>query len=66
MLPLSTAAKVLTVEKLGLDLRREVFSHGQLYSAMTRVPDSENVLILKYQDNFSTRTTNIVWNELLL
>jgi hypothetical protein len=33
----------LTVRKLGVDLRRSVFSHGQLYSAMTRVPDTKNV-----------------------
>ncbi|KAJ7939932.1 hypothetical protein B0H13DRAFT_1850132 [Mycena leptocephala] len=56
----------LTVQKLGLDLRREVFSHGQLYSAMTRVPDSTNVLILKYEGDSSTCTANIVWQELLL
>ncbi|KAJ6533957.1 hypothetical protein B0H10DRAFT_1859448, partial [Mycena sp. CBHHK59/15] len=56
----------LTVQKLGLDLRRAVFSHGQLYSAMTRVPDAENVLILKYVDDFSTSTSNIIWKELLL
>jgi hypothetical protein len=56
----------LTVQNLGLDLRRSVFSHGQLYSAVTRVPDSENVLILKNEDDDSTSTSNIVWKELLL
>jgi hypothetical protein len=56
----------LTVLKLGLDLRREVFSHGQLYSAITRVPNSENAMILKYEGESSTCTTNIVWEELLL
>ncbi|KAJ7079833.1 hypothetical protein C8R44DRAFT_654009, partial [Mycena epipterygia] len=56
----------LTVQKLALDLRRPVFSHGQLYFAMTRVPDSQNALILKYEGDFSTCTTNIVWEELLL
>ncbi|KAJ6596692.1 hypothetical protein B0H10DRAFT_1800093 [Mycena sp. CBHHK59/15] len=56
----------LTVQKLGLDLCRPVFSHGQLYSAMTRVPDANNVLILKYEGDSSTCTTNIVWEELLL
>ncbi|KAJ7443134.1 hypothetical protein FB451DRAFT_1057113, partial [Mycena latifolia] len=56
----------VTVQKLGLDLRRSVFSHGQLYSAMTRVPDAENVLILKCEGDTSTYTTNIVWSELLL
>jgi hypothetical protein len=56
----------LTVQRLGLDLRREVFSHGQLYSAMTRVPDGENILILKCEGDSSTSTTNIFWEELLL
>jgi hypothetical protein len=49
----------LTVRTWGLDPRREVFSRGQLYSAMTRVPDSENVLILRYEDNFSTCTIRL-------
>jgi hypothetical protein len=56
----------LTIQKLELDSRRSVFSHGQLYSAMTRVPDSENGLILKYEDDESTSTDNIIWKELLL
>jgi hypothetical protein len=49
----------LSVQKLGLDLQTAVFSHGQLYSVMTRVPDAESVLILKYEDDFSTSTSNI-------
>lgn len=56
----------LTVLKLCLDLRRAVFSHGQLYSAVTRVPNSESVLILKEDAYESKETTNIVWEELLL
>jgi ATP-dependent exoDNAse (exonuclease V) alpha subunit len=56
----------LTVKKLVLDLRRPVFSHGQLYSAITRVPDANSVLILKNVGDGSTETTNIVWEELLL
>jgi hypothetical protein len=43
-----------------LNLRRPVFSHGQFYSAMTRVPDADNVLILKYEGDSSQRTPNIV------
>jgi hypothetical protein len=35
----------LTVKKLALDLRRPVFSHGQLYLAATRVPDAESVKV---------------------
>lgn len=56
----------LTVVRLALDLRRAVFSHGQLYSAMTRVPDAQSVLILKYEDELHLPTSNIVWSELLL
>jgi hypothetical protein len=56
----------LTIQKLGLDLRRSVFSYGQLYSAVPRVSDSKNVLILKYGDDDSASTSNIVWKELLL
>ncbi|KAJ7624189.1 hypothetical protein B0H17DRAFT_963834, partial [Mycena rosella] len=58
----------LTVVKLALDSRRAVFSHGQLYSAMTRVPDADSVIILKYPEDLSmgTVTTNIVWKDLLL
>ena len=56
----------LTVQQLSVDLRRSVFSHGQLYSAMTRVPSADQVLILKSEGDFSTETTNIVWKELLL
>jgi hypothetical protein len=56
----------LTVLKLALDLRRPVFSHGQLYSAMTRVPSAVDVLILREEGHESTFTTNVVWPELLL
>jgi ATP-dependent exoDNAse (exonuclease V) alpha subunit len=56
----------LTVQKIALDLRRPVFSHGQLYAAMTRVPNSEDVMILKAEGDEDTTTTNIVWNELLV
>jgi hypothetical protein len=56
----------LTVLRLGVDLRRPVFSHGQLYSAMTRVPNAQDVLILKEVGDDNTSTPNVVWEELLL
>jgi ATP-dependent exoDNAse (exonuclease V) alpha subunit len=56
----------LTVQRLALDLRRPVFAHGQLYTAMTRVPNSHDVVILKSEGDDSTLTRNIVWEELLL
>ncbi|KAF8221153.1 hypothetical protein L208DRAFT_1329903 [Tricholoma matsutake] len=56
----------LTVQHLALYLRQPVFSHGQLYTAMTCVSDSQNVVILKAADDNSTTTRNVVWQELLL
>ncbi|KAK0437176.1 hypothetical protein EV421DRAFT_1075763 [Armillaria borealis] len=50
----------LTVSCLVLDLRRPVFSHGQLYAAATWVPNSRDVLILKAEGDVSTLTTNVV------
>ncbi|KAL6309583.1 hypothetical protein BKA93DRAFT_758010 [Sparassis latifolia] len=37
----------LTVQKLILDVRRYLFSHGQLYSAMTCVPNAHDTLQLQ-------------------
>jgi hypothetical protein len=58
--PTFNGCQGLTVQKLGLELWKEVFSHGQLYSVMACVPNSQNVLTLKYQGDTSTCTTNIV------
>ncbi|KAF8232250.1 hypothetical protein L208DRAFT_1273027, partial [Tricholoma matsutake] len=56
----------LTAEQLALNFRQSVFSHGQLYAAMTHIPNSQNVLILKAVDDNSMTTKNVVWKELLL
>ncbi len=56
----------LTLSCLVLDLRRPVFSHGQLYAAATWVPNSRDVLVLKAEGDVSTLATNVVWEELLL
>jgi hypothetical protein len=55
----------LTLKRVVLDLRTEVFAHGQLYTALTRVRDKKDTLILIPQD-FSTTTANIVYRDLLL
>ncbi|PBK70579.1 hypothetical protein ARMSODRAFT_884503, partial [Armillaria solidipes] len=49
----------LTVLWLALDVRRPVFSHGQLYSAATCVPNSSDVLILKAEGDLSTVTSGV-------
>jgi hypothetical protein len=56
----------LTVLRLGVDLRRAVFSHGELYSAMTRVPTAQDVPILQEVGDGNTFTPDVVWEELLL
>jgi ATP-dependent DNA helicase PIF1 len=54
----------LTLDKLGVDLTKPAFSHGQLYTALTRVQRREHAL-LRMPANV-TRTANVTYHELLL
>lgn len=57
----------LTLDRVVLDLHTPVFSHGQLYTALTRVRQRNHILLLIEKDqtsNFFT-TKNIVYSELL-
>ncbi|KIK19435.1 hypothetical protein PISMIDRAFT_107531, partial [Pisolithus microcarpus 441] len=52
-----------SVKNVGIDLRSEVFSHGQLYVAPSHCthPRRIKVLLKEGQDNMKTR--NVVWAE---
>jgi hypothetical protein len=53
----------MTLDTLGVDLTRPVFSHGQLYTALSRVRRQEHVMIRLQPGQDST--TNVTYTELL-
>lgn len=59
----------LTLDKVVLDARRDVFSHGALYVGLSRVCKSSDVLILtsdeKVDDHGWARVRNVVYPRLL-
>lgn len=54
-----------TVQRIGIDLRKSVFAHGQLYVALTRVTSSTNVSVL-LSPLTPNETLNVVYPEILL
>lgn len=56
-----------TLSNVGLYFPRSVFTHGQLYIALSRVKSPDGLKILITDDNnlVSTSTTNIVYPEVL-
>jgi ATP-dependent exoDNAse (exonuclease V) alpha subunit len=54
-----------SLQKVGIDLRQPVFTHGQFYVAFSRVTDMANLdVLLPYRD--SGMIENIVYLEILL
>ena len=53
-----------TLQKVGISLKQEVFSHGQLYTAFTRTTSGEN-MTLAIPDNLkeSRLIKNVVWRQ---
>jgi hypothetical protein len=66
-------AFVMTINKaqgqsiinVGIDVRTPVFSHGQLYVALSRCTSSDRIKVLFPEDSDTTRTSNIVYPEVL-
>jgi ATP-dependent DNA helicase PIF1 len=54
----------LTYSKIGIDLTRPVFTHGQLYTALSRIRKREDAKIRIREGELTTK--NITYNEILL
>ena len=54
-----------SVQNVGLDLRTSVFSHGQLYVALSRCTSASRIKVLFPETEKGTKTPNIVWDQIL-
>jgi len=51
------------VKNVGLDLCTPVFSHGQLYIALSRCTSGDQIKVLLSEDMQDRKTSNIVYKE---
>jgi ATP-dependent exoDNAse (exonuclease V) alpha subunit len=55
-----------SVRNVGIDLRTSVFSHGQLYVALSRCTHPRRIKVLFKNEQEDTKTTNVVWPEVFV
>jgi hypothetical protein len=55
-----------TLTHIGINLRKPVFSHGQLYVALSRVTSCKHINVLLSDDAPAFSTPNVVFPEVLL
>ena len=54
----------LTLDQIGIDLTHPVFTHGQLYTALSRVRNRNNMIVL-LPDGQQT-TMNVTYQDILI
>ena len=55
-----------TFEKIGIDLRKDVFNHGQLYVACSRVRSWNALKIHLGEQRMNYKVKNYVYEEIFL
>ena len=55
-----------SVDHVGLNLQTSVFTHGQLYVAISRVTASQNIKAIWNESSPTPITKNIVYPEVLI
>lgn len=55
----------LTLDRVGVDLTQEVFTHGQLYTALSRIRHRTNAIV-RFPPSNDQLTANVTYKELLI
>ena len=54
-----------SLHHVGIDLQKPVFSHGQLYVALSQCTSGDYIKVLLPEDSNTTNVTNVVYPEAL-